>query len=107
VGYSETSKSYRIYVEVSRDMTLHEEVVFRHSRELPCDIKEQEAPSSELSSSQLQDEQREKAREPSVDFIRDSVEFPLEKPPAKRRPSWCCEILKEAKKARNQISTQG
>jgi hypothetical protein len=43
VGYSETSKAYWIYVlgkryiEVSRDVTFHEEVVFRHSKELPCD----------------------------------------------------------------------
>jgi hypothetical protein len=121
VGYSETSKAYRIYVpgkkfiEVSRDVTFHEEATFRRSRELPCDIKEQEAPSSEPSDSQLSDEQREKAREPSVDPIRDSVEFPLEKPPAKRKPAWChfkgsrkdMQHLKvPSEKARNQINTQ-
>jgi hypothetical protein len=50
VGYSETSKAYRIYVEVSRDVTFHKEVVFR---ELSCNIKEQEAPTSEHSGSQL------------------------------------------------------
>jgi hypothetical protein len=33
-----------------------------------------------------------------VDPIRDSVEFPLEKPPVKRNPAWCREILKEAEK---------
>jgi hypothetical protein len=50
VGYSETSKAYRIYIpgqkfiEVSRDVTFHEETTFRHARELPCDSKEQEAP---------------------------------------------------------------
>jgi hypothetical protein len=43
VGYNETSKAYRIYVpgekyvEVSRDVTFHEEDAFRRSRELPCD----------------------------------------------------------------------
>jgi hypothetical protein len=43
VGYSETSKTYRIYVpgkkyiEVYRDVTFHEEATFRRSRELPCD----------------------------------------------------------------------
>ena len=37
VGYSETSKAYRIYIlgqrniEVSRDVTFHKEVAFRHS----------------------------------------------------------------------------
>jgi hypothetical protein len=73
VGYSETSKAYRIYVpgkkyiEVSRDATFHEEAAFRHSRELPCDIEEHEAPSLEPSDSQLSDEQRKEAREPLVD----------------------------------------
>jgi hypothetical protein len=33
-----------------------------------------------------------------VDPIRNSIEFPLEKPPAKRKPAWCREILKEAEK---------
>ena len=59
VGYSETSKAYRIYVpgkkhiEVSRDMTLHEESIFHRSRDLPYNIREQEAPTSEHSGSQL------------------------------------------------------
>jgi hypothetical protein len=30
-----------------------------------------------------------------VDPIRDSIEFPLEKP-IKRKPAWCYEVLKEA-----------
>jgi hypothetical protein len=40
VGYSETSKAYRIYVlsqrhiEVSRDVRFHEEAAFKHSKEL-------------------------------------------------------------------------
>jgi hypothetical protein len=102
VGYSETSKAYRIYVprkkyiEVSRDVNFHEKVAFRRSRELPYDIEEKDAPTSELSNSQLSDEQREKAKEPSVDPIRDFVEFPLEKPHVKRKLGWCHEILKEA-----------
>jgi hypothetical protein len=33
-----------------------------------------------------------------VDPIRDSVEFPLEKPLIKRKSTWCREILKEAEK---------
>ena len=43
VGYSENSKAYRIYVpgqrkiEVSRDVTFHEEAAFKKSRELQQD----------------------------------------------------------------------
>jgi hypothetical protein len=83
VGYSETSKAYRIYVpgqkfiEVSRDATFHEEATFRRSRELPCDTEEQEAPSSEPSDSPLPDVQREETLEPSVDPSRGTIEFPL------------------------------
>lgn len=45
VGYSETSKAYRIYVfgqrhiEVSRDVTIHEEAMFKRSKELPLDTE--------------------------------------------------------------------
>jgi hypothetical protein len=79
-------------------VAFHEEATFRHSRELPCDTEEQEAPSLEPSDSPLPDEQREEAIEPSVDPIRDFVGFPLEKPPVKRKPAWCREILMEAEK---------
>jgi hypothetical protein len=43
VGYSETSKAYRIYIpgqkfiEVSKDVTFHEEAAFCRAKELPCD----------------------------------------------------------------------
>jgi hypothetical protein len=33
-----------------------------------------------------------------VDPIRDYDEFPLEKPPVKRKLAWCHEFLKEAEK---------
>jgi hypothetical protein len=70
VGYTETSKAYRIYIpgqkfiEVSRDVTFHEEAVFRRARELPCDTEEQEAPSHEPSDSPLPDVQREETSKP-------------------------------------------
>jgi hypothetical protein len=104
VGYNETSKAYKIYVpgqkfiEVSRDVTFHEEPTFCRSRELPCDTEEHETPSLKPSDTPLPDEQREETIEPSLDPIRDSVEFPLEKPPVKRKPAWCWEILKEVEK---------
>jgi hypothetical protein len=39
-----------------------------------------------------------------VDPIRDFVEFPLEKPYVKRKPTWCREILKEAE---NHVTPKG
>jgi hypothetical protein len=95
------------YIEVSRDVTFHEEASFCRSRELPYDTEEQEAPSQEPLDSQLSDEQRENAREPSVDPIRDSIELPLEKPHAKRKPTWCHGILKEAEKHATPKGTFG
>jgi hypothetical protein len=121
VGYSETSKAFRIYIpgqkfiEVSRDVTFHEETTFRRARDLPCDSEEQEAPPVDSPDSPLPDEQREETSELPVDPSRDTIEFPMEIPPIKRKPAWCQEILKEAEKhsapkgpsekARNQIST--
>ena len=55
VGYSETSKAFKIYlpceshVEVSQDVTFHEEATFKQLKELECDpeTKEVEAPISQ------------------------------------------------------------
>lgn len=52
MGYSETSKAYRIYIpgqrqiEVNRDVTFDGEVAFRRSKEshMEIDNEEQEAP---------------------------------------------------------------
>jgi hypothetical protein len=101
VGYSETSKAYRIYIpgqkfiEVSRDVTFHEETAFRRARDLVCDTEEQEAPRHDSPSS---DEQMEEASEIEADPVRDSIDFPMELPPVKRKPAWCREILREAER---------
>jgi hypothetical protein len=102
VGYSETSNAYRIYIpgqkfiEVSRDMTFHEETTFRRARELPCDLEEQEAPPLDYPDSPLPDEQREETSKLLVDPSRNTIEFSMEIPPVKRKLAWCREILKEA-----------
>jgi hypothetical protein len=104
LGYNETSKAYRIYVlsqkfiEVIKDMTFHEESSFHRSKELPCDTEKHEAPSPEPSDSPLPDMKREDTLEPLVDPSMDTIKFPLEKPPVKRKPAWCREIIKEEKK---------
>jgi hypothetical protein len=54
VGYNETSKAYRIYVpgerhiEVSKDVSFHEEVVFKCSKELQLDIEMEEPKASQV-----------------------------------------------------------
>ena len=56
VGYSETSKAYRIYVpgqrhiEVNRDVTFHEEAAFCQFKELQfdTDMEEHENPTTEV-----------------------------------------------------------
>ena len=48
VGYSETSKAFRIYVpserdvEVIRDVTFHEEKTFKQSKDIECGPKTEE-----------------------------------------------------------------
>ena len=48
VGYSETSKSYRIYIpsqrniEVSRDVTFHEEATFKRSKDIQTNVEMEE-----------------------------------------------------------------
>jgi hypothetical protein len=72
VGYNENSKAYRIFVpgqrqiEVSRDVTFHEEATFNKSRELQ---QESEAikPASPSSESEEADDQREEPHEGPID----------------------------------------
>ena len=114
VGYSETSKAYRIYVpgqrqvEVSRDVTFDEDVAFLRSRESHLDVetKEHEAPKDAediVPDSPRSDVQREE----HSDYVPGSVDpvepvGPLERPVfaplVKRRPTWLRETLQEAEK---------
>ena len=64
VGYSETSKAYRIYIpsqrqiEVNRDVTFHEEAALRKSKELQLETKAEPAsPSNKISDSEGQREE--------------------------------------------------
>jgi hypothetical protein len=104
VGYNETSKAYRIYIpgqkfiEVSRDVTSHEEATFHGARELPHDSEEQEATPVDSSDSPLPNEQREETSDLPLDPSRDTIEFPMEIPLVKRKLAWCQEMLKEAEK---------
>jgi transposase InsO family protein len=100
------SKAYRIYVpgqrkiEVSRDVTFHEEVAFKKSRELQQD-SEAIRPTSPSSESEESDVQREEPHEgPSDEPLEpvEELERTLEEPPAKRKPEWLKETMQEAEK---------
>jgi len=90
VGYSETSKAYRIYVpgqrhiKVSKDVTFHEEDSFKQSKELQLDIETKE-PEEPLDQFDI------------LDLV-ERIERPLEVPLAKRKHVWCGEILRETEK---------
>jgi hypothetical protein len=92
VGYSENSKAYRIYVpgqrqiEVSRDVTFHEEAAFKKSRELQQESKAV-LPTSTSSENEESNDQREEPHEgPSKEPLElaEELERTLEEPPAKR-----------------------
>jgi hypothetical protein len=96
VGYSGNSKAYRIYVlgqrkiEVSRDVTFHEEATFKKSKELQQDSKEVQ-PTSPSSENEESDDQREEPHEgPSNEALEPAkvLEITLEEPPTKRKPGW-------------------
>jgi hypothetical protein len=106
VGYSENSKAYRIYVpgerqiEVSRDVTFHEEAAFKKSKELQQELEEVQ-PASPSSENEESNDQREEPREgPSNEPLEpvEVLERTLEEPPAKRKPGWLKEIVQEAER---------
>ena len=72
------------YIEASRDVIFHEEVVFRQTQEIS---KEDEGPPSEIPDSEVQREKEE--FENQIPNVPEETESPLEEllevPPSKRR----------------------
>jgi hypothetical protein len=106
VGYSDNSKDYRIYlpgqrkIEVRRDVTFHEEVTFKKSREFQ---QESEAvqPASPSSENEDSDDKREEPHEgPSNETLEpvEVLEITLEEPPTKRKTRWLKEIMQEVER---------
>lgn len=110
VGYNKTSKAYRIYIlgtrliEVNRDVTFHEEAIFRHSRELQDDSKmeELEAPTVEnlVPKSSSPDIQREEEHDEIANPLEPAeiMDRSLDEHPTKRRPAWFRETLQEVER---------
>jgi hypothetical protein len=96
VGYSENSKAYRIYVlvqrkiEVNRDVTFHEEVTFKKSRELQHESEAVQPTSPSYENEELDDQREEPCEGPSNEPLElaEVLERTLEEPPVKRKPGW-------------------
>jgi len=103
VGYSETSKGYRIYIsgqrkiEVSRDVTFDEEVAFRKSRESHSreDKEEHEAPPVTTMTNSTQEEYALEEQEES-DRHESHDDPPREERDSRKRPTWLRDTLHEA-----------
>ena len=95
VGYSESSKAYRIYfpgykkIDISRDVTFDEGTAYNKSRKKPAEEAEAEVP--KIHDTIMDEEAQEEDRE--FEEPERPVDPPLEKNPHKRKPAWVCEII--------------
>ena len=95
VGYSETSKAYRIYIlgqrqiKISRDVTFDEDEVFRRSRESHIDEDqiEKEAPNNAVMVDSTPKEAIPKVQNDTIESER-LVYLPKEVVTTERRPAW-------------------
>ena len=98
VGYSDTSKAYRIYfpgfkkIDISRDVTLDEDSTYSRSRRLPIEeVEEPEGTRARDTTMELaipKDHEDHDMAEPQ-----EPVETILEKDSQKRKATWACELL--------------
>ena len=91
VGYSETSKAYRIYfpgykkIDISRDVTFDDDTAYNKSRKLPIeDIEELEVP--RIRDTTMNEATPEEDRE--IEEPHDPVDLPYEYYSYKREPTW-------------------
>jgi hypothetical protein len=105
VGYSETSKAYRIYIpeqryiENSRDVTFDEEAAFKKSREshMDEDREKQEAPKDAVMIDSTPKEYIPEDQNETVE-LEIPVDPPREVTVTKQRPAWLQNTLQEAEK---------
>ena len=91
VGYSESSKAYRIYfprfkkIDISRDVTFDEDSVYNKSRKRPAEYPEEtEAPI--IHDTTMNEEYQEEDSE--IEETQEPVNPPQENNPHKRKPAW-------------------
>jgi hypothetical protein len=103
IGYSETSKAYRIYIpgqrqiEISRDVTFDEDEAFRRSRESHIDEEqiEQEPPKDTVMVNSTPEETISEVHNDMVESER-PVDLPKEVVATRKRPAWLRNTLQEA-----------
>jgi hypothetical protein len=101
VGYSESSKAYRIYIpgqrqiEVNRDVTFEEEIAFQRSRKYQMEIDSEKK--EDTIHSPPSAVQRETGIDPvdSVDPVA-PVDVPRDIAVGQKRPTWAQQTLQEA-----------
>src|SRR5713226_2249549 len=98
VGYSESSKAYRIYfpgykkIDISRDVTFDEGTAYNKSRKRPTkETEEAEAEAPRIRDTVMNEEAQEEDRE--FEEPQRPVDPPLEKNPHKRKPTWVRELI--------------
>ena len=99
VGYSESSKAYRIYfpgfkkIDISRDITFDEDMAYKKSRKRPTEEPE-EAKAPKIHDTTMNEETQEE----DIEFEEPQrpVDPPPEKNPNKRKPSWVQELIQGA-----------
>ena len=89
MGYSKSSKAYRIYflgfkkIDISRDVTVDEDSAYNKSRKRPTE-EPKEAP--RIHDTTMNEETQEEDRE--FEEPQEIVDPPQEKNPHKRKPAW-------------------
>jgi hypothetical protein len=109
VGYSESSKAYRIYIpeqhkiEVSRDVTFNEKMAFKNSIKETIEEEEYEEPIEErtcLPKNQNEEkEQLDHPMQPCETIDSDTI------PKTKKRPAWLEATLQEAERLKAPSGT--
>jgi hypothetical protein len=104
VGYSETSKAYRVYIpgyrqiEISRDVTFDEDATFSRSRQHHTDeIHDEEPEAPRVADSDVGNDVVPEEHGPE-DHDMAEPQRPAETITKKRRPAWAHEIIQDAEK---------
>ena len=102
MGYSETSKGYKIYfpgyknIDISRNVTFDEDTSYNKYKKIPAEEPE-EAEAPKIHDTTMNEENQEEDQE--FEEPQEPVDPPQEKNPhLKRRPAWVHEIIQGAER---------